>query len=354
MRFTKNTIPSLALSAALLVPGLAMAQDAEVDNRFNIYAGPQKYLFQHSKQQQNDAGMYFGMEMPVAERWSLAFERWELDSWQKDQQRKNDLRWLRSGVNYHLNKWGNWQPYVAGGVGKIRLQPSVNSPKFEETAYDLGFGIKRYLSENLVVKADIKTSHGEHSKNLDTAMGLSFGFAFGGSSRPAPPPPPPPPAVVQDPDSDGDGVPDSRDRCPNTPRELAVDADGCPILETSQLQQELLVNFDFDRSDIRPEFEGVIREFADFMRTYTNTNAVIEGHTDSTGPETYNQGLSERRANAVMNALIQRHNIPASRLSAVGYGESRPVAPNDSAQNRALNRRIEAEITVEIETEVRR
>ncbi|MDY6982443.1 MAG: OmpA family protein, partial [Pseudomonadota bacterium] len=191
----------------------------------------------------------------------------------------------------------------------------------------------------------------------DQSVSLSIGYAFGPKSRAAAPvaaAPAPAPAPAADPDSDGDGVPDSRDRCANTPRNLAVDANGCPIMDRSQERQDLLVNFDFDQAVVKQEFYDEIETFAEFLQTYSNTNAVIEGHTDSDGTEAYNQSLSERRAQAVMNRLVQAHGIPASRLSAVGYGEARPVVENNSSANKARNRRIEAEVTVQVETQRQR
>jgi OOP family OmpA-OmpF porin len=68
---------------------------------------------------------------------------------------------------------------------------------------------------------------------------------------------------------------------------------------------------------------------------------MIEGHADSTGPEAYNQKLSERRANAVMGYLVNSVGISKDRLTAVGYGESRPAYPNDTPENQAKNRRVE-------------
>ncbi|HHX81455.1 MAG TPA: OmpA family protein [Pseudomonadaceae bacterium] len=218
--------------------------------------------------------------------------------------------------------------------------------------------MKRFFGDNFFVRGDLKAIRVTGVSNTDLAFNLGVGYAFGAKpSRAvaaAPTPTPQPAAPVQETDSDGDGVPDSRDRCANTPRELAVDANGCPILETHQVSQDLLVNFDFDRADIKPEFDNQIAEFGQFMSTYSNTRAVIEGHTDNTGPAEYNQGLSERRAQAVMNRLVEAHDVPASRLSAVGHGESRPLVSNDTQQNRARNRRIMAEVTAEVEEQVRR
>ncbi|MNJ02860.1 Outer membrane porin F precursor [compost metagenome] len=70
---------------------------------------------------------------------------------------------------------------------------------------------------------------------------------------------------------------------------------------------------------------------------------MVEGHTDSVGPDAYNQKLSQRRADAVKQVLVQ-DGVEASRVSSVGYGESRPVADNSTAEGRAVNRRVEAQV----------
>jgi outer membrane protein OmpA-like peptidoglycan-associated protein len=80
------------------------------------------------------------------------------------------------------------------------------------------------------------------------------------------------------------------------------------------------------------------------MKQYPQTSTVVEGHTDSIGSDAYNQGLSERRANAVRDVLVEQHGIETSRVSAVGYGEARPVADNDTDSGRAINRRVEAAV----------
>jgi OOP family OmpA-OmpF porin len=217
--------------------------------------------------------------------------------------------------------------------------------------------VKKFFSANWFARGDYKLVRITETNTWDNAVNLGIGYAFGGKpARPvaAAPAPAPAPQPAPEADTDGDGVVDSRDRCANTPRELAVDANGCPILETQQMSQQLLVNFDVDKSEIKPEFNDEIAEFAQFMTTYTNTSVVIEGHTDSDGSDAYNQALSERRAQAVMTHLVRNHNIAASRLSAVGYGEGRPLANNNSAASKASNRRIMAEVSVEVQEERRR
>ena len=80
------------------------------------------------------------------------------------------------------------------------------------------------------------------------------------------------------------------------------------------------------------------------MSQYPQTTTVVEGHTDSVGTDAYNQGLSERRANAVRDVLVNQYGLSADRVNAAGYGESRPVADNATSEGRAINRRVEAEV----------
>lgn len=107
---------------------------------------------------------------------------------------------------------------------------------------------------------------------------------------------------------------------------------------------ELDVKFDFDKAEVKEDSQGDIKSLADFMTQYPQTTTTVEGHTDSVGSDTYNQGLSERRANAVRDVLVNQYGIDSSRVSSVGYGESQPVETNDTDAGRAVNRRVEAEV----------
>ncbi len=118
-----------------------------------------------------------------------------------------------------------------------------------------------------------------------------------------------------------------------------------PMAEPAEaVRVELDVKFDFDRAVVKPESYGDIKNLADFMSQFPQTTTVVEGHTDSVGSDAYNQGLSERRANAVRDVLVNQYGIGGERVNAVGYGESRPVADNATAEGRAINRRVEAEV----------
>ncbi|MFP4037032.1 MAG: OmpA family protein [Desulfobacteraceae bacterium] len=133
-------------------------------------------------------------------------------------------------------------------------------------------------------------------------------------------------------DTDGDGVPDYQDKCPGTPTGATVNHEGCWVLEE--------VYFDYDKSDIKPTAYPILQEVIMVLKQNPNLKVDIQGHTDSKGSDAYNQKLSERRAQAVLDYIV-RAGIDADRLKAKGYGESRPAAPNDSAGNMAKNRRVE-------------
>jgi OOP family OmpA-OmpF porin len=139
-------------------------------------------------------------------------------------------------------------------------------------------------------------------------------------------------------DSDADGVADQKDKCPGTPAGLMVDKNGCPISLT------LAIEFDVDKSDIKPRYHGELKRGADFIRKYAASRILIAGHTDSTASDAYNLALSRRRAESVRNYLIANFGIKAGRLEAKGYGETFPIADNASAEGRQRNRRVELSV----------
>ncbi|ONG55807.1 hypothetical protein BKE38_08455 [Pseudoroseomonas deserti] len=106
------------------------------------------------------------------------------------------------------------------------------------------------------------------------------------------------------------------------------------------------VLFDFDRAEIRADARPELARLTEVLRAYARSPVEIQGHTDSRGSDDYNQALSERRA-ASVQLWLQRQGVAPSRLRTIGYGESRPVAPNEQAdgrddpQGRQRNRRVE-------------
>lgn len=150
-------------------------------------------------------------------------------------------------------------------------------------------------------------------------------------------------------DTDGDGIVDGDDKCPTV---YAKTPDGCPIAEAPQAEPAPLapaapaklvledVNFDYDKATLRPEAHATLDQAAESLKAWGDGKVEVAGHTDSRGSERYNMSLSLRRANAVRDYLIGK-GIAADRLITKAYGESQPVADNDTEEGRSKNRRVE-------------
>ncbi|HSP13731.1 MAG TPA: OmpA family protein [Thermoanaerobaculia bacterium] len=107
-----------------------------------------------------------------------------------------------------------------------------------------------------------------------------------------------------------------------------------------QLPADVL--FDFDKADIRPDAAQALTHLATLIRANPGGRTRLEGHTDSAGNDQYNQRLSERRAESVKQWLISQQQIDGSKLITKGWGKTKPVASNDTAEGRQKNRRLEA------------
>jgi OOP family OmpA-OmpF porin len=104
----------------------------------------------------------------------------------------------------------------------------------------------------------------------------------------------------------------------------------------------LLIEFDFDKSVVKPEFYSNVNAVGEFLQNYPTATITVEGHTDNVGKNAYNQKLSERRAKAVKKYIVDKFGIDAKRIKAIGYGESKPVDTNETAEGRYHNRRVQA------------
>ncbi len=149
-------------------------------------------------------------------------------------------------------------------------------------------------------------------------------------------------------DSDGDGVFDGIDQCPGTPAGRRVDAAGCGEFEAALAAGRLVlsgVEFEFNSSDIKDESKADLdRAAAAILNSIANRPGIsieVQGHSDAIGSESYNQSLSERRAAAVRDYVVSVEPSIADALTTRGYGESQPIAGNDTDEGRAQNRRVE-------------
>lgn len=198
---------------------------------------------------------------------------------------------------------GKISPYILGGFGYEDLTNNIQSM---DSAWfgQYGLGIRWELAKFLHLKTEVRHLASFDGRSDIIAM-LGLAIPFGTYTE------------YQE------------------PKEPAA-----PVLSHIHTFQ---VQFPFDSSVVNPQYEGEIRDFAEYMKQNPNTTAVIKGYTDSIGNPAYNQKLSERRANAVKDKIIE-NGIDYSRLDAQGYGEANPIYSNSTAEGRQGNRRVEAEV----------
>ncbi len=221
------------------------------------------------------------------------------------------------------------RPYLSAGFGHQSLS---NVPSFKDkpsrsgngrdrtTMALIGAGAKYYFGENFFVRAGVDGMHGLDNNQSEWMAGLGVGLNFGGSAKPAP-------VVYEEP-------------APVVYEE--------PV-EPETVRVELEVLFDFDKANVKDGSYADIQNLAEFMKQYPQLTTTVEGHTDSVGPDAYNQKLSERRAGAVRQVLVEQYGVEAERVSSVGYGEARPIADNSTKEGRALNRRVEAAVEAQVQ-----
>lgn len=151
-------------------------------------------------------------------------------------------------------------------------------------------------------------------------------------------------------DSDGDGVPDYLDKCPNTPPGTQVDQNGCPIQKPETIIKRFVLkgdaNFESGKSELLQSAYASLDTLAKTMIDNPGLRWSVEGYTDSRGSEALNMKLSQARAQSVVNYLVSKGVNPNS-LVVRAFGKANPVVPNTSAENRAMNRRVEIRVLPE-------
>ena len=197
-----------------------------------------------------------------------------------------------------------WKPYVSAGLSNFSIDEATDDSTQQIQA---GIGVSGALSDSLELRVgyQLLSDLGSES-NFDKAFGIALNWHLGK------------PKAVAVTQSEPESVPQQKE-----------------VVDTF----ELLVEFDFDISSIRAAFEPQFDEIAQVLTESPDISMTIEGHTDWIGTEQYNQGLSQRRADAVKNKFVQDYDISADRIDTVGYGETRPVADNNTPTGRQQNRR---------------
>ena len=225
---------------------------------------------------------------------------------------------------YHFGTPGvGLRPYVSAGMGHqslSNLQPRTGRDR--TTFANIGAGAKYYFSENVFAKASVDGVHGFDNHQSEWMAGVGVGVNFGGGAKaPAP--------VVAEPVA-----------------EVVYEE----VVEVAEpVRVELDVKFDFDKAVVKQDSYSDIENLAEFMKQFPQTATTVEGYTDSVGNPAYNQKLSERRAGAVRDVLVNQYGVEADRVNAVGYGKDRPAADNATSEGRAINRRVEAAVEAQPE-----
>jgi OOP family OmpA-OmpF porin len=287
----------------------------------------------------------------------------------------NVTRVALNGV-YEYTQAGSVIPFAKAGIGYEHMNRHF-AENTDGAFVDAGAGVKIPFADNLALKLETiymlkyntERANGNNWGDSNLAVLAGLNYSFGKKAQPEPTPEPTPEPVDGDDDNDGvlnsvdkcpttptgkevdangccvvvdgdddnDGVLNSVDQCPNSPKGALVNEAGCPVLVN------LHVNFEFNSYKVDAMSHSNIQNFADFLVMYPEYSAKIIGHTDSTGAEAYNKVLSQNRANAVKNLLVEK-GANADKVSSSGMGETSPVADNSTKEGRAQNRRIEAEL----------
>src|SRR5690606_9837973 len=147
-------------------------------------------------------------------------------------------------------------------------------------------------------------------------------------------------------DNDGDSVPDTADQCPNTPGQADQEPIGCPlkpalvVVTDCEVKITQQIHFEYNSDRISAVSHGVLDAVVEVLEKNPSIKLEIQAHPANRGTPAYTKQLSTRRANAVLKYLVS-HGIAPDRLTAQGYGLERPLVPNTSDENRALNRRVQ-------------
>lgn len=234
--------------------------------------------------------------------------------------------YFNAGAGYRARIWNNW------GV-RPRFELRFLHDSFGEGTNDIVFGVKlemppkrEKIVERIVEVEKIVEVPVEVEKIVEKEVTCVI-------------PPVAEAAPAAGPvDTDGDGVADGIDKCPGTLKGARVDADGC----VKEEQKISLPNIEFQSGSTvlaaggKEKLEAVV----DFLNNQAEVQVDVFGHTDSQGKDSYNQGLSDGRARSVMDYLVSR-GVDAGRLTSRGFGETQPIASNETAEGRAQNRRVE-------------
>jgi len=232
--------------------------------------------------------------------------------------------------------------YALAGLGYeyIRNEEFNND---SDPFFNYGVGAAYVFENNLSLRADVRhllKFDGDKNVLYTFGLGIPFGQTTDTKVIEEVKKVVPEVETVKVLDSDNDGVVDSLDKCPTTAAGVTVDVNGCEVLT---VPADLGIVFATDSAEIKSSDIEKFEKYATYLKSDLDSKVVIEAHTDSVGNAHYNLGLSQRRAQSAMKKLVTM-GVDANRIETIGYGETQPMLANDTAENRAQNRRVTAKI----------
>jgi len=239
--------------------------------------------------------------------------------------------------------------YLLGGLNALDFDSDT------EAAMNIGLGYRQYFTDQFAGYVEGKGNFQFDEKYTDAIAQVGLVYFFGSNEKVMPVKPQPvayvAPVVV---DTDQDSVADDTDQCASTPMTDKVDEVGCTIFEKERLSYRLFVNFDNNKTDIKPEYFDELYKVATFLKQYPQVDITVDGYTSAQGKADYNQKLSQKRAEAVTSLLTSKYGIDENRMKAVGHGEANLLDTNNTVAANKMNRRIEINIDETREVAVER
>ena len=213
------------------------------------------------------------------------------------------------------------KPYVLLGAGHYKYDIDGIAEEKEGTLGNAGLGAFWRLNDALSLRTEARGTYNFDDKFWNYTALAGLNVVLGGHLKPAA-------AVVE-----------------VMPVEPVAPVQPAPQELTEDLNMELRVFFDTNKSNIKDQYKPEIAKVAEKLVEYPNATARIEGHTDNTGPRALNERLSLARANSVKSSLVNEYNVDPARLSTQGFAWDQPIADNNTKEGRAMNRRVFATIS---------
>jgi OmpA-OmpF porin, OOP family len=292
----------------------------------------------------------YGVELGyyLTDSWALRAEYTKLELQSKLNGSDADGKRIGIDALYHLPNMHS--VYLVGGLKRFDAVQNT-------TALNVGIGYKHFFNQNFALFAEANRYQGIDETYADAGVKLGMSYVFGTAAAKPAPAPAPKPVPVAPADSDADGVVDAADNCANTPANHKVDATGCTVFAEKMASVgdiDIEVRFPFD-SAVVPQSQRVdVENLGAFMQRFPESTVRIEGHASNIGNPDYNMRLSERRAKAVADMLKRDFKISDARITAVGYGVTRPRVQGNTKAAHAANQRIEAKVTAKVKEAVLR